>query len=518
MSAPVRTASAFSDGQWHRMHPLSPLLRGGIFLLAMIGIIVANLRERLIEWFLPWLVPGATGVRAPDDPVDYVLTHELVPIALLAMLGVALILVLLFWLSWRAHSFRITDDVEVRSGVLFRTHRRAPLDRVQGVNLTRPLVARLVGLSKLEVIGAGLDANVKLEYLATRAAEAVRSDILYLASGQRLAAAGAAPARGPLFQGAVDAFSDGVTGVIDGAEAPVTEPESVVHIPAGRLVASHLLSSATIWLIVLIVGFSIAASMGSPWLLIGFVPAVLGFGAYWVRSITRSLRYAIAPTPDGVRVTFGLFTTVTEILPPGRVHAVEVRQPLMWRGVGWWSVRVNRLSGGASRQNGQDVADVLPVGTLGDVERVLDLLLPGLDQDQRAAVFTHGLSGSSADEGDPYTTTPRRARLLRLLSWRRNGFVLKAQMLFFRHGFIWRRLNIFPLARMQSIAMTQGPLRRSLAVANITVHTIEGPVSGGLRVVGRAEALELFDATETHAIAARSLDRSHRWAAEQESS
>src|SRR5690606_41600386 len=47
----------------------------------------------------------------------------------------------------------------VRSGVLFRTHRRAPLDRVQGVNLTRPMIARLFGLAKLEVVGAGLDRS-----------------------------------------------------------------------------------------------------------------------------------------------------------------------------------------------------------------------------------------------------------------------------------------------------------------------------------------------------------------------
>ena len=102
------------------------------------------------------------------------------------LLGILLVLIGLFYLSWRFHTFRITgDDVEVRSGVMFRTHRRAPLDRVQGVNLTRPMFARLVGMAKLEVVGAGLDSNVKLEYLSTANAEAVRADILRLASGAR---------------------------------------------------------------------------------------------------------------------------------------------------------------------------------------------------------------------------------------------------------------------------------------------------------------------------------------------
>ncbi|MGL1544342.1 PH domain-containing protein, partial [Vibrio parahaemolyticus] len=64
-----------------------------------------------------------------------------------------------------------------------------------------------------------------------------------------------------------------------------------------------------------------------------------------MRSIARGLRYAIAPSPDGVRLTSGLFTTVSEVLPPGRVHAIEVHQPLMWRPFGWWSISVNRLTG-----------------------------------------------------------------------------------------------------------------------------------------------------------------------------
>ncbi|MGB4780244.1 MAG: PH domain-containing protein, partial [Microbacterium sp.] len=166
------------------MHPLTPVLRGGLFLVVVIGIIIANLRDRLIGW----LIPGFSDLEQYEgDPVDYVLTNGLILVAALAVLGVLLVIVGWFYVSWRFHTFRITgDDVEVRTGILFRTHRRAPLDRVQGVNLTRPMVARLLGAAKLEVVGAGLDANVKLEYLSTANAEAVRADILRLASGRQL--------------------------------------------------------------------------------------------------------------------------------------------------------------------------------------------------------------------------------------------------------------------------------------------------------------------------------------------
>ncbi|MCY7403155.1 MAG: PH domain-containing protein, partial [Cryobacterium sp.] len=67
------------------------------------------------------------------------------------------------YLSWRMHTFRVTGEiVEVRSGVIFRSNRKARLDRVQGVNLARPLVPRLFGAARLEITVARQDRNVQL--------------------------------------------------------------------------------------------------------------------------------------------------------------------------------------------------------------------------------------------------------------------------------------------------------------------------------------------------------------------
>jgi putative membrane protein len=503
--------SPLSDGEWHRMHPLTPLFRGGLVLVIVAGVIVANMRDRLIAIFLPWLAPGFEGGSIPGDPVDYVVSHNLILVATLGVIAIVIVLVGLFYLGWRFHSFRITDDdVEVRTGVVFRSHRRAPLDRVQGVNLTRPTIARLFGLAKLEVVGAGLDSNVKLEYLSTANAEAVRADILRLASGRQLAATGQTRTR----PSASQTVSAGITGLIAGAEAPVAEPESVVSIPVGRLVASQTLTGSTIVLVVAIAAIVTGAVTTTGWLLFAVVPAVLGFGAYWIRSITRSLRYSIAPTSSGVRITYGLLTTVTEIIPPGRIHAVEVTQPLMWRPFGWWAIRINRLSGRSASDSANDqFGTVLPVGDRADVERVLRLILPDLAEADWPMIVENGALGPVPD--DPYTTTPRRARLLRPLSWRRNGFWLGTDALFLRRGRIWRTLAVIPLSRMQSLEISQGPLDRSLRVANVRAHTVVGRVSGSLGILDRDDALRLFDAAERGAIHAAAADRSHRWAGAQ---
>lgn len=506
-SAEVR--SPLSDGEWHRLHPLTPLMRGGLFLVVLIGVIIANFRDRLIAVFVP-VMGEEFEYGEYSDPIDFILANDLLLLAALAVLGVLLVLLGVFWLSWRFHTFRITgDDVEVRSGVLFRTHRRAPLDRVQGVNLTRPMVARLLGMAKLEVVGAGLDANVKLEYLSTANAEAVRGDILRLASGRRLGDARAVDAGSPR-ERVVGVVSAGLTGLIEGAEGPVEEPASVVHIPPGRLVASHLLSGSTIGLVILLVAVVVGSIIGTPWVLFSIIPTMIAFGAYWFRQITRTLRYSIAPTPAGVRITFGLFTTVTEILPPGRVHAIEIAQPVLWRRFGWWRIRVNRLSGrSASDSTAQQFADVLPVGTRADLERVLPLLLPTLTLDEWQSVLAGGLV--RPEVGDAYTTTPRRARWLRPLSWRRNGFLLTPEALLLRSGVLRRALVVLPLARLQSLRIAQGPIDRAMRVANITGHTVLGPVSGTLGILDRDAAVGVWRDGAAAVIAAAARDRSHRW-------
>lgn len=510
--------SPLSDGEWHRLHPLTPLLRGGLALLVVLGIVVANMRDRLISIFVPAFAPDAPideweEYEAAGDPIGWVLANNLLLIALLVTVGVLALIIGAFYLSWRFHTFRITDDdVEVRSGILSRTQRRAPLDRVQGVNLTRPAVARLLGAAKLEIVGAGTDANVKLEYLSTGNAETIRADILRLASGQRLAEQrAAAAAAGGSRIAVADTVARGITGLIEGDDADAAEPESVVRIPPGRLIGSQLASWGTVVILAGATALAIALSQGVFWVLFAYFPALLGFGAYWVRTIVKSLRYSIAPTRDGVRVTFGLLTTVSEILPPGRIHAVEITQSILWRGFGWWTVRINRMTGrSASDTTTDQFTTVLPVGTLADVERVLGLILPSVSEEERAAIVRNGVLGGSSAGG--YVTTPRRARIVRPLSWRRNGLAIEGDLLMLRRGLIWRMLAVLPLARLQSVALHQGPVSRALRVATLRAHTVSGPVLTAVAGIDRDDVIAAFERVAHVAVSAAASDRSHRWA------
>lgn len=557
MTAPVapQPVTHLADGEWHRLHPASPLLRGGLVFLAVLGFIIANLRERVIDIFVSIFAPEVgEGLNAEygewqgewaNDPIGGIVSRGLVGWALVGVVVVVLAVIAAFWLSWRMHTFRVTDEaVEVRSGIVFRSHRSARLDRVQGINVNRPLFARLFGTAKLEVSVAGQSANVQLSYLGSALADGLRADILRLASGARAerartsappgspqpagsdaampapggeagvsaaaaaAAASASGARGRAGAIVGQRVEEFLAPELDPSLAP---PESVVHLPLSRVIASTLLGGSTVWAIILVAVIVVGVTTGQPWVFFSFVPAAIGLVSYVWSRITRSLRYSIAGTPDGVRIGHGLLSTGNQTIPPGRVHAVEATQWVFWRPFGWWSIRINVA--GQSITASSDSAQrtiVLPVGTVADVHRVIALLLP----DAASALdpmLDGGLTGRDGAGG--FSRVPRRGAWLRPFSWRRIGWASADGVAMFRRGALVRSLTLVPLARMQSVARSVGPIERMLRLASVRIHTVTGPVTPVLPVVDQAEAEALFERLADESVERASADTSHHWGA-----
>lgn len=537
MQALLRTTETdLADGEWHHLHPLTPLLRGGIFVIAILGIVIANLRERIIQMFVGTVNINGREINPNDwgqDPVDIVVKTGTVGWVLLGLAVLLVILGIGFYLSWRFHTFRITEEVvEVRSGVLFRTHRNARLDRIQGVNVNRPLIPRLVGAAKLEVSVAGQNANVQLVYLGSKLADGLRRDILHLASGASgarhapdaaMLASGTGAEAGTVV-GAVSAVGGMLESSVNEFLTPEYErgdvaPESLVRIPAGRLLGSIALSPATVIALVLVVGSIVAVAFGYFWALFTLVPVVIGTGGYAWSRFTKSLRYTIVRTPDGVRIGHGLLSTSSETIPPGRVHAIEVSQPLLWRPSKWWTIRINTAGqlSSSSAGGGSAAAQraiVLPVGAIGDVEKVLGLILPGFEDPELRSLVRPGL----IDDGrDPrFTTSPRRARWLRPFSWRRTGFVFGGGTVLLRRGVITRSLILVPLARLQSVSIQRGPLRRMLRLRTASLHTVAGPVGATLPAVDLDVAERFVEQVARSAVAEAAADATAHWRREAE--
>ncbi|AXJ09557.1 PH domain-containing protein [Arthrobacter sp. PM3] len=494
-----------ADAGWHRVHPASPFVRGWVALAALLFFFGRDTFERLLqggplfdERFAgraPWLLLGGGTLLV------------------LAVAG--------FILSWYFTRYQVADGyVRVNSGFLFKQQRQARLDRVQAIDVVQPLLARIFGLAELrfEVADAGASA-VHLAYLRADEARRLRATILAGASGATTPAGPAAPA-----------------GPGGGTQAPprpgqpepaaVEAPErTVLTVPPSRLLGSVLLSEQSVAIMAGGIGsVLLSAVTENRSFTVFLIPAAIGLIASYWSTFNRGYNFTAAVSPDGLRLRYGLLDTQAQTVPPGRIQALKVSQPPLWRVFGWYRMQVNVAGYGLAGSPGEGSArtTLLPVGSFADVLALLALVLPEPGTPDPVRVFTAGITGMAPRPADPdaggpqgtddgFVTTPRRARLLAPLGWRRNGYTATDTALLLRSGRWWRSLVVVPHQRTQSMALEQGPLARRFRVADLVLHTTAGPVSPRLIHAGLDEARELLDAQAARARAARRRQKSEHW-------
>lgn len=537
------------DGDWHRVHPISPLVRGWVALVALLFVVGQNAFDDIYLAVTTGAVfsdTGALGVGA-------------------AIVGGVFLLILGgFFLSWRFTRYRLGQDkVEVRSGVVFRQHRHARLDRVQAVDIRQPLLARIVGLAELKFETAdGGDSAMSLSFLKMDEARQLRQEIMRRAagiqSGQDPALAARAPGGTPPGQGPTDTPPPGPAPVGDGAPAPVDdgapaavrgpvaarpvaggigydyEEEServMLRVPPGRLVGasltgSGLLSFVAVFGVLYLVGMlvlrwwvpagaaqEITEELGSALSLPVVLGILFGVGSSLWSSINGGWNFTVASIPDGLRLRYGLLDTTSQTVPPGRIQAVRISRPLVWRLFGWYRMAVTVAGYGESLDGTAGKSRLLPVGTFEDVLRVLTVVAPdpGVDPAEEDAreLIRAGIDGTGGDHG--FTTITPRMRWFSPLVWRRHGFRSTGSLLLIRSGRLTRDLVLLPHERIQSLQLQQGPIDRWRGAANVVFHLPPGPVSPRVGQLDAAVAMELFRAERGVAAQARRLRDRNEW-------
>ncbi len=461
---------------WRHFHPLSPLVKGGIALVAVVGYVMSQQADRLLG-------------QGPDDPTG---GH---PGIVAAVVGVVLLAIVAgAWVSWRFARFRLTTSlVEVRSGVVFRQHRQVRYDRIQAVDIARPILARLTGLSEVVVQSAGgRESHLKLSFLAQDDALRLRDRLASL-SAQGVSR-GAPTAAGGLVDGADPA--DGIPAPAGGVAPEAVAPVEVVRVPTARVVQSWLWSPATIVFLVGAVMALVGFVTGVSELIGTSVPILVGIGGQKVRQLVGALNFVLEQTPAALRVRHGLTELRATTIPLHRIQAVEVVQPLFWRPVGWWLVKVN-VAGVGVGEHEEAEGMLLPVGTLDEALRIVALAVGDIDEStlRRAAL------GTGPDGG--FTTAPEGARLLDPIAWRRRGYAVSESQLVIRTGYVARSVQVVPHARVQSLTLEQGPVQRAREVASVRVVSTPGAVAPRVHHLTVAEAERLVEEQRERSTAAR---------------
>lgn len=433
---------------WRRVHKITPLLNAWKVVVAVLAFVAWQATDQLTD--------------LPDEVWDTVAEYRTT--ALLVIAGVvvliALLAVLYSTLAWRRMRFAIgSESVDLHTGILFRQERHARLNRVQAVDVVQPLLGRLFGLAQVRVETAGgAESNVVIGYLAEAEAQDVRNEIMARASGAELPEASAA-ADEPVRVGA----------------APERE---MLEVPAGRLIPSLLRSGTVLAFLLVIAGIVVAVVLtGQLAPLFGALPAVAGWGAYLWGRFAGEFGFKVAVSADGIRLRHGLLETRTQTLPPGRVQAVSLKQPLLWRGKGWWRVEVNVAGYGQSSDGsgGHAVETVLlSVGERGEALTALWLVVPDLGVENPQELLDAALEGEGEAAG--FVGTPRRGRVLDPISWRRQGVRITDTALLIRSNRLNRELVVVPHGHTQSLMLAQGPLERRLRLTDLFAHSVPGPV------------------------------------------
>jgi putative membrane protein len=430
-----------------------------------------------------WILLLALAVSLGRDWLQSVLTGEpmhgwwnAVPVAMLAWVGAGVILLVGggFVLSWLTTRYRVDGStVRVRTGIVFRQHRQARLDRIQAVDVVQPFLARLFGLAELRFEVADASGNaLRLSFLPLAEAQQLRASVLAAASAARAASPVPAHVPHPSL-----APGDGLHPAEVPPSSTAVRETLAVRVPVARILASTAL---TPFLIVAVLvsagGIVLEAALGVRALGAAFIPALLGAVVTVWHRISSFWDFRVLSSGDGLRLTRGLLETRSQTVPAGRVQAILIRQPLLWRPFGWWSVHVNVAGYRHTSEREGSKSTVLPAGTPAEVFGVLGLVLPdpGLEPGTARAVFEDGMTGAGDSGG--FVHSPPSARWVDPLAWRRTGFRATATALLCRTGVFARSLAIVPHERTQSIALTQGPLQRRLGLAGVELHSTPGPV------------------------------------------
>ncbi|MGH7776183.1 MAG: PH domain-containing protein [Candidatus Dormibacterales bacterium] len=435
MPSDARTTPPLEAGAWHRLHPLSPVVRAGRAMIAVAGV------------FALTLAPG--GRESQGGLIGHVVFA-----AGLIVLGVV---------SWLVTRWRVEEgDLRIETGLIRRSSLRFPLKQTQAIDTVRPLLARVLGLSELRLrVGGSSGGSGRLAYLTAAQADLVRGQLLAIARG-----------------------------VPD--DVPASSERVLVWVPAPRLMGSILLSGLSVTLALLVAALVATAVVDRHAAVAGISSGgalVASLGTILWRRLNAGYDMTVADAPDGLRVRSGLLQTTAETIPEGRVQAVRMVEPLLWRPLGWCRLEVDvagrQRKGGEGSPEGRQLRTVLPVGSRAEATLLLSHIVPD----------------APAERIPP----PARARFKSPLRYRNLSWGRDQTYAVTTSGRVARVTAWVPLTKVQSLRRVQGPLQRRLELATVYLDTAGRSVHAALRDRDAEESQRLLDELTVACRSARRL-------------
>jgi putative membrane protein len=406
--------------------------------------------------------------------------------------GLLLFSIAFLFIYWRRFEFRVTaDDIRIDSGVLSRTHRSIPFDRVQDVDITQGPVARILGLAKVTFETGGGSAQsgkedgsieaISLrraqdlrELVRTRRSVATTSTISIEAAPEETAVYSMTLSR--LLLAGVFNFSLALLAGLFGLSQTVGDV--VGFDPFSRSFWDRILSASGPLRDYVLAHQIVTAIAGV------IVLVLVGLLTGIIRTVTRDYGFRLDRTGVGLRRRRGLFTRTDVTMPMKRAQAaILVSGPVRER-MGYGELKLQSLARDEDKSGNHVLA---PLATGDEASRILTALgwreMPDPVDWQRVSkafvwAFLLGLApfliaGAVAQAmflpllGLGWLMVPLALWLARRLEWRRIGYALDVDRLLIRTGWWRRRTTVLPLSKIQSVDLRESFVSRWFGTASL---------------------------------------------------
>ena len=211
--------------------------------------------------------------------------------------------------------------------------------------------------------------------------------------------------------------------------------------------------------------------------------------AVW-RQFNGEFGTVVSAAPEGLRLRSGLVQTTAETIRPGRVQAVRLVEPLVWRAFGWCRLEVD-VAGPRQRRENRSEA-----------QRLRALVPVGSRADARADARRAADRGAEAGAAGPGQRALEAPLAYHFLGWDGDDRYVVAS-----RGRVCRKTTWVPLEKVQSIRWVQGPVQRRLGLASVRLDVAGRRVTASIADRDAAEAQQILARLPDLARAARVAPR-----------
>jgi putative membrane protein len=405
-------------------------------------------------------------------------------------------------------SYCVADgELVTRDGILERTERHIPLERVQDIRIEQGLLQRLFGVVDVHVETAGRKGpEASLSVLSKAEAERLRRAVFERAprpGTTTRTAQSAADDRHVIRQLSLREL------ILAGLSSNRMASGLVLALTAWafleEILGPRIYRHVVQWITALV---RLLQKLGGRTALIAIGLAIVGLIflsvlVSVVGAVVLFYRFTLSRQGEDLHRSYGLLTRRASSLPRRRIQVLEVEEGMFRRLFRLVTLRADTAGGAATekgeRHGGRDV--LLPVLPRAELHGLLPTFFPDLEADlppwrhvSRLLIRRGTVRGLwlvallAALTGFNYQTWFAAVPVLLLgpvvylvnvLRYHNFGYRITERYLFTRRGWLGRSTHIVPIRNLQSVAVRQTPFDRRLGLGTLVVDTAGQAYTGG---------------------------------------